>query len=69
MLRQLKTQWGISILITTHYMSEAEYCDRVVLLKDGKKVADDTVENLYKSHPDAKNFEAVFLAYYQEASA
>lgn len=69
MLEQLKTQWGISILITTHYMSEAEYCDRVVLLKDGKKVADDTVENLYKAHPGARDFEEIFLAYYQEATA
>ena len=69
MLRQLKTQWGISILITTHYMGEAEYCDRVVLLKEGKKVADDTVDNLYRAHPDATNFEEIFLAYYKEASA
>jgi ribosome-dependent ATPase len=69
MLHQLKTQWGISILITTHYMGEAEYCDRVVLLKEGKKVADDTVGNLYKAHPGAKDFEDIFLAYYKEASA
>ena len=69
MLHQLKTQWGISILITTHYMSEAEYCDRVVLLKNGKKVADDTLEGLYRAHPGAKNFEEVFLAYYRERSA
>ncbi|WP_300363419.1 ATP-binding cassette domain-containing protein [Hydrogenimonas sp.] len=66
MLRLLKQKWGISILITTHYMSEAEYCDRVVLLKRGKKIADDTVENLYKSHPDAKSFEEIFLSYYRE---
>ena len=69
MLHQLKTLWGISILITTHYMGEAEYCDRVVLLKDGKKVADDTVGNLYKAHPGAKNFEEIFLAYYREEGA
>lgn len=69
MLHQLKTLWGISILITTHYMSEAEYCDRVVLLKEGKKVADDTVGNLYAAHPGAKNFEEIFLAYYQQETA
>jgi len=65
MLHRLKTSWGISILITTHYMSEAEYCDRVVLLRQGRKVADDTVENLYKKHPDARTFEDIFLNYYR----
>ena len=64
-LKKLKEKWGISILITTHYMSEAEYCDRIVLLKEGKKIADDTVSNLYTSHPDAKTFEDIFLAYYR----
>ena len=66
LLRKLKEQWHISILITTHYMSEAEYCDRVVLLKRGKKIADDTIENFYKTHPDAKTFEEIFLTYYRE---
>jgi len=64
-LKKLKEKWGISILITTHYMSEAEYCDRVVLLKEGKKIADDTLANLYASHPDAKTFEDIFLTYYR----
>ena len=67
-LKKLKTQWHISILITTHYMSEAEYCDRVVLLKQGKKIADDTIENLYKTHSNAKSFEDIFLAYYEGRS-
>ena len=66
MLKLLKRKWGIAILITTHYMSEAEYCDRVVLLKEGKKVADDSVENLYKKHPGAKSFEEIFLHYYED---
>ena len=65
-LRKLKEQWNISILITTHYMSEAEYCDRVILLKQGKKIADDTIENFYKMHPNAKNFEDIFLTYYKD---
>ena len=68
MLHLLKEKWGISIIITTHYMSEAEFCDRVVLLKRGKKVADDSVENLYKKHPSAKNFEEIFISYYKDKS-
>ncbi|BCD68530.1 ATP-binding cassette domain-containing protein [Nitratiruptor sp. YY09-18] len=65
LLKQLKQKWGISILITTHYMSEAEFCDRVVVLKRGKKIVDDRVENLYKKHPEAKSFEDIFLYYYK----
>ena len=65
MLKKLKEKWSISILITTHYMSEAEYCDRVVLLKQGKKIADDMVESFYRSHPEAQTFEDIFLTYYR----
>ncbi len=64
MLQLLKKKWGIAILITTHYMSEAEFCDRVVLLKQGRKIADDRVENLYKAYPNAKSFEEIFLHFY-----
>jgi len=64
-LRQLKEEWGISILITTHYMSEAEYCDRVVLLREGKKVADETVERLHARYPNAQTFEEIFMEYYR----
>ncbi len=66
LLQRLKEVWGIAILITTHYMSEAEYCDRVVLLKQGRKIADDTPQRLIAKHPGAKNFEEVFLALYRE---
>lgn len=65
LLVALKSKWNIAILITTHYMSEAEYCDRIVLLREGKKVADDTLENLYALHPDAETFEQIFLEYYR----
>lgn len=61
----LKKNRNISILITTHYMSEAKFCDRVVLLKNGEKIADDTVANLYTIHPEAKDFEEIFLEYYK----
>ncbi|BCD61005.1 MULTISPECIES: ATP-binding cassette domain-containing protein [unclassified Nitratiruptor] len=65
LLKLLKRKWGISILITTHYMSEAEFCDRVVLLKRGKKIVDETVQNLHAKHPDAKSFKDIFLYYYR----
>ncbi|WP_457621824.1 ATP-binding cassette domain-containing protein [Persephonella sp.] len=65
LVHQLREKWGISILVTTHYMSEAEYCDRVILLKQGKKVVDDTVENLHKRFPDAEKFEDIFVQFYK----
>ncbi|MGD9968976.1 MAG: ATP-binding cassette domain-containing protein [Sulfuricurvum sp.] len=65
LLSALKEKWRISILITTHYMSEAEFCDRVVLMKEGRKVADDSIDNLYLSHPKAHSFEDIFLEYYR----
>jgi len=68
MLRRLSRTWGIAILITTHYMSEAEFCDRIVLLRDGKKVADDTLDGLHRRFPEAKDFETIFLHFYEDAS-
>lgn len=65
LLRKLKEQWEISILITTHYMSEAEFCDRVVLMRQGRKIADDTVSEFYRTHPHAEQFEDIFLEYYR----
>ncbi|MDR1725465.1 MAG: ABC transporter ATP-binding protein [Bacteroidales bacterium] len=37
---------GITIFVTTHYMDEAEYCDRISLMVDGKIVALDTPQKL-----------------------
>ncbi len=39
---------GITIFVTTHYMDEAEYCDRVSIMVDGKIAALDTPANLKK---------------------
>ncbi|MCX6059070.1 MAG: ABC transporter ATP-binding protein [Chloroflexi bacterium] len=40
---------GVTILVTTHYMDEAEYCERVGVMRDGKLLALDTPTNLKKS--------------------
>ncbi|NTU58699.1 MAG: ABC transporter ATP-binding protein [Chlorobiaceae bacterium] len=37
---------GITVFVTTHYMDEAEYCDRVSIMVDGKIAALDTPEAL-----------------------
>ena len=38
-LRTLRDQEGVSILVTTHLMEEAEHCDRLAILNEGKLVA------------------------------
>jgi ABC-2 type transport system ATP-binding protein len=40
---------GVTILVTTHYMDEAEYCERVGIMRDGKLLAMDTPLNLKKN--------------------
>ena len=51
---------GTTIFVTTHYMDEAEYCDRVSIMVDGKIEALDTPSNLKKNY-DAKTMDDVFL--------
>lgn len=50
---------GITIFVTTHYMDEAEYCNRVSIMVDGKIEALDTPNNLKKQF-EAKNMDEVF---------
>ena len=41
---------GITVFVTTHYLDEAEYCDRVSIMVDGKIAALDTPEGLKKTY-------------------
>ena len=50
---------GITVFVTTHYMDEAEYCDRVSMMVDGKIVALDTPDAL-KRQFHAGNLDDVF---------
>lgn len=45
---KLKKERGMTIFMTTHYMNEAEYCDRIAIIDNGKIVALDTPVNLKK---------------------
>ena len=51
---------GITVFVTTHYMDEAAYCDRVSIMDKGKIEALDTPENL-KLKYNAKNIDEVFI--------
>lgn len=51
---------GTTIFVTTHYMDEAEYCDRVSIMVDGKIEALDTPKNLKKQF-NVDSMNEVFL--------
>ena len=50
---------GITVFVTTHYMDEAEYCDRVSIMVDGRIEALDSPANL-KEQYNARNMDGVF---------
>jgi ABC-2 type transport system ATP-binding protein len=41
-IRELKATEDITIFLTTHYMDEAEYCDRIAIMDQGKIIVLDT---------------------------
>jgi len=51
---------GTTVFVTTHYMDEAEYCDRVSIMVDGKIEALDSPDNLKKQF-SASTMNDVFL--------
>ena len=48
-INDLKRREDITIFLTTHYMDEAEHCDRIAIIDHGKIVAIDTPEKLKAS--------------------
>ncbi|HEY4799244.1 MAG TPA: AAA family ATPase, partial [Bacteroidia bacterium] len=50
---------GITIFVTTHYLDEAEYCNRVTIMVDGKIEALDTPEQL-RNQFSVKTIDEVF---------
>lgn len=53
---------GMTIIVTTHVMDEAEKCHRIAMLRDGRIIACDTPENL-KASKGAATMEEAFLAF------
>jgi len=50
---------GITVFVTTHYMDEAEYCNRITVMVDGRVEAMDTPANLKKQF-DTHSMDDVF---------
>ncbi|MEX0719616.1 MAG: ABC transporter ATP-binding protein [Balneolaceae bacterium] len=51
---------GITVFVTTHYMDEAEYCDRISIMVDGRIDALDSPQNLKKNY-SAASIKEVFI--------
>ncbi len=58
---------GTTVFVTTHYMDEAEYCDRVSIMVDGKVEALDTPDKL-KEKFAAGSMEDVFIQLARKAT-
>jgi ABC-2 type transport system ATP-binding protein len=57
---------GVTVFVTTHYMDEAEYCNRISIMVDGKIKALDTPANLRKQF-DASSMDEVFYKLARQA--
>jgi ABC-2 type transport system ATP-binding protein len=51
---------GITVFVTTHYMDEAEYCDRISIMSEGRIVALDSPSELKKKY-NVDSVEEVFI--------
>lgn len=51
---------GITVFVTTHFMDEAEYCHRIMIMNFGKIIAMDTPQNL-KKHFHKNSIQDVFV--------
>ncbi len=58
---------GITVFVTTHYMDEAEYCDRVSIMVDGRIEGLDTPRNL-KEKTHSQTMDEVFQKFARKAT-
>jgi len=53
-IRSLNRQFGITVILITHYMNEAAGADRVIVMNDGKIVMDDTAQSVFSQVDELK---------------
>ena len=59
---------GATVLVSSHVMDEAERCDRLLLMREGRIIADDTPAAI-KSAAGASDIETAFLALVEGSAA
>ncbi len=68
LLIDLSRNQGVTIFISTHFMNEAERCDRISLMHAGLVLADGTPAELMRRR-SVETLEDAFIAYLQEADS
>ena len=68
LLIRLSRENGVTIFLSTHFMNEAERCDRMSMMHAGKVLAQGPPAQLVAERK-AKNLEAAFIGYLEEAAA
>ena len=58
---------GTTILVTTHFMDEAEQCDRILFMDKGQKIIEGRPKVLKETTPGAHNLEDAFIYYMKQA--
>ncbi|MEW5760637.1 MAG: ATP-binding cassette domain-containing protein [Candidatus Thermoplasmatota archaeon] len=59
---------GITVILTTHYMDEAEHCDKIGLLRSGSLIAEGSPEEIIKI-TNTKSLEDAFLVLAKKGSS
>lgn len=65
-LRKLRDN-GTTIIVTTHVIDEAEQCEQLALIRDGRLIASDSPSGL-KNRAQAETLEQAFLSFGGEAA-
>ena len=61
---------GVTVIVTTHFMEEAEYCDRVVILDAGRLLVQGTpAEIRRRARTPTPTMEDAFIAIVEQARA
>ncbi|MCW5708962.1 ribosome-associated ATPase/putative transporter RbbA [Shinella sp.] len=66
-LADLSRREGVTIFVSTHFMNEAERCDRIALMHAGKVLVSDTPAAI-KAARGAETLDAAFVGYLEEAA-
>lgn len=67
LLIDLSRNQGVTIFVSTHFMNEAERCDRISLMDSGRVLVTDTPANLTRRR-GAATLEDAFISYLEEAA-